>query len=704
VNFLSPAFFAGLGALAIPVVIHLINREKRVVVQFPSLMFLHKIPYRSIRRQKIRHLLLLLMRCLALLLFVAAFARPWLERSKLPRAGSSGAKEVVILVDRSYSMGYADHWSKALDKAREVVNAISPSDRATIVFFANEPAAATQPTADRARLENALKTAKLSSEATRYAPAIKMAGDIAGGSNLPRKDIVLISDFQRAGWAKREELSLPPGVELRTVDVSGPTGNDAAVIGLTTDRTRDSTRERVVATARLANLGTAPRTVSAVLELGGRIVESKQVALAARGVAPVRFSPVVVPATATRGVVHISKDSLEADDELFFTVAPDEAVSVLILEGKSARQNQSLYLKTALGVGDKPKFKVDVRKAESLQPTDLEHRSLVVLNETAPPSGALGQRLRDMIANGAGLLVVPGEENVDRWPAEWQAILPVRFGSVVDRTRDAGATIGAVDYSSPIFEIFSAPRSGDFSSARVFRYRAARPLSDSGVIARFDDGAPAMIQRSVGGGHVVVWTTSMDALWTDLPVQTVFVPFVHQLGQRIGRFADAKPWYVAGDVLDLSRHAELTAPLMGSGAKTGGDSGRLVLEAPSGEKTRLSLLGTNHLATLRERGLYELRGENTPAGSGRPIAVNVDPGEADLTHLDPAELVAAANANMARQQTAGPAAAPAEQQEGRQTIWWYLLLAALFLMAVETVMSNRLSRATSESARVADNR
>jgi pyruvate/2-oxoglutarate dehydrogenase complex dihydrolipoamide acyltransferase (E2) component len=106
-------------------------------------------------------------------------------------------------------------------------------------------------------------------------------------------------------------------------------------------------------------------------------------------------------------------------------------------------------------------------------------------------------------------------------------------------------------------------------------------------------------------------------------------------------------------------------------------------------------LGTNHLATLRERGLYELRGENTPVGSGRPIAVNVDPGEADPTHLDPAELVAAANANTAKQQTAAAAAAPAEQQEGRQTIWWYLLLAALFLMAVETVMSNRLSRATS---------
>jgi hypothetical protein len=693
-NFLTPAFLAGLGALAIPVIIHLINREKRVVVQFPSLMFLHKIPYRSIRRQKIRHLLLLILRCLALLLFVAAFARPWFERSKHAGAGSSGAREVVILVDRSYSMGYGDRWTKALDKAREVVRAISASDRATIVFFATEPAAATEPTADRSRLENALKTAKLSSEATRYAPAIKMAGDIVDGSNLPRKDIVLISDFQKAGWAKREELSLPPGVELRTVDVSGPAGGDAAVIGLSTDRTRDATRERVVVTARLANLGSAPRTVDAVLELGGRAVESKRLVLAAKSVGQLRYAPVIVPSAATRGVVRIGKDSLEADDQLFFTVSPDEAVSVLILEPSSARTNQSLYLRTALSIGDKPRFKVDVVAVDALKATDLDRRSLVILNEAAPPSGALGMRLRQMVNDGAGLLIVPGEQNVDRWPGEWRAMLPVRVGSTVDRMRDGGAAIGSVDYANPIFEIFSAPRSGDFSSARVFRYRSLEAIGDSGVIAKFDDGSPAMVQRPVGSGRVVVWATSMDATWTDLPMQTVFVPFVHQIGQRVGRFADARQWFIAGDILDLTRHAELTSPLMGSGAKTPGDSGRLILEAPSGEKTRMSALGTNHLATLRERGLYELRGENGPVGGGRPIAVNVDPAEADLTHLDPAELVAAANANTTAHQTNDALTMPPEQQEGRQTVWWYLLLGALFLMAVETVMSNRLSRAS----------
>ncbi|HET9424559.1 MAG TPA: BatA domain-containing protein [Gemmatimonadaceae bacterium] len=694
-NFLSPLFLAGLAALAIPVLIHLINREKKVVVQFPSLMFLHKIPYKSVRRQKIRHLLLLLLRCLALALFVAAFARPWFDRSKHAGAGATSAREVVLLIDRSYSMGYGNRWQTALDKAREITRAINPQDRATIVFFANEPSAATEPTADRSRLENALKTAKLSSEGTRFAPAIKFATEIVAGSNLPRKDVVLISDFQKAGWAKREELSLPPDVTLRTIDVANADGTDAGVIGVTTERVRDSVRERVTVTARVANLGVTARTAEASLDLGGRRVETKRITLPPRAAQRVRFASVSVPATATRGIVRISADSLPADDEFFFTVAPDEAVSVLIIEPASARPNQSLYLRTALSIGDKPRFRVDVRTPNELRGADLEGRSLFILNEAAPPSGAVGARMREAVLGGAGLFIAPGEQEVGRWPSEWKALLPATVGIPVDHMRTAGVTIGAVDYTNPIFDVFSAPRSGDFAAARVFRYRKLAATGDSGILAKFDDGAPAMVTGRAGTGRVVIWATSMDASWTDLPMQTVFVPFVHQVGKRVGRFADSRQWFTAGEVLDLSRHAELTAPLAGSGPKEPGDSVRLILEAPSGEKTRLSVLGTNHLATLRERGLYELRGETDPVGAGRPIAVNVDPAEADLSHLDPEELVAAASATTAKVAAAEAVVAPPEQQESRQTVWWYLLLAALFLLAVETVLSNRLSRVTS---------
>src|SRR4051794_23426985 len=120
-SFLTPLFLVGLGALAVPVILHLIQRERRNVVQFPSLMFIRRIPYQSVQRRRIRHWLLLALRLAALALLVLAFGRPFFRRTEVSAAGNTGAREVVVLVDRSYSMGYGDHWQKAVAAARNAV-------------------------------------------------------------------------------------------------------------------------------------------------------------------------------------------------------------------------------------------------------------------------------------------------------------------------------------------------------------------------------------------------------------------------------------------------------------------------------------------------------------------------------------------------------------------------------------------------------
>lgn len=689
---LAPAFLAGLVAIGIPIAIHLINRERREVVRFPSLMFLRKVPYRSVRRQQLRHLLLLAMRCLALLLLVAAFSRPFFARHRGGGPPLAGARERVVLVDRSYSMGYADHWKRALAAAREATRDISANDRATIVFFANDPVAATEPTANAARLERAIAAAKLSDEATRYEPALKYAGQVLSSSNLPRKEVVLISDFQNAGWGRHDDVRLPAGTAMTAVDVGGGRDDDVAVTQVSTDRDAAGDRDRVTVTARVTNVGGTPRTVEATLDLGGRAIETKKLSIAAKGVAQARFSPTAIPAAATRGTVRITHDSLEANDQFNFTLAPGEAVSVLVVQPAKPRTNQSLYLRRALEIGDRPAFHVDVRSADALRAADFTSRSLVVLDEVPPPAGALGARLREAIEAGTGLLVAPGDVPAARWSADWDAVMPARLGPVVDRTHDAGATVASVDYGHPVFELFSAPRSGDFSTAHLFRYRQLVAPRDSGVIARLDDGAPALVEKAVGGGKVLVWASSLDEYWTDLPLQPVFLPFVHELAKYAGRYGDSRPWFQAGDVLDLSRHGELTAPFV-SGSGDAAGASPLVLESPSGRRTPLTASGPGHLAVLDEQGFYELRNPSTASGSGRPIAVNVDPRESDLTRFDPKELVAAMTAPPAPGAPDASVAAAPGDLERTQAIWWYLLAVALVLMAAETVLSNRLSKA-----------
>src|SRR5918997_2235474 len=135
-SFLAPLFLAGLVALAIPVLIHLIQRERKNVVQFPSLMFVRRIPYSSIRRRRIHNWALLLLRLAAIALIVAAFARPFFRGATLA-AAARGARDVVILLDRSYSMGHGDQWDRAKRAANDVVTKLANGDRATLVLFAS---------------------------------------------------------------------------------------------------------------------------------------------------------------------------------------------------------------------------------------------------------------------------------------------------------------------------------------------------------------------------------------------------------------------------------------------------------------------------------------------------------------------------------------------------------------------------------------
>src|SRR5262252_1388838 len=120
-SFLAPLFLAGLGAIAVPIVIHLIQRERKRVVEFPSLMFIRRIPYQSVRRRRVRHWWLLLMRAAAIALLVLAFSRPLFRQRAIAAAAATGAREIVVLLDQSASMGYGDHWKKAQDAARAVV-------------------------------------------------------------------------------------------------------------------------------------------------------------------------------------------------------------------------------------------------------------------------------------------------------------------------------------------------------------------------------------------------------------------------------------------------------------------------------------------------------------------------------------------------------------------------------------------------------
>ena len=122
------------------------------------------------------------------------------------------------------------------------------------------------------------------------------------------------------------------------------------------------------------------------------------------------------------------------------------------------------------------------------------------------------------------------------------------------------ASLGDLEYGHAVFEPFRAPRSGDFSAARFYSYRSVTPAKDAQVLARFDDGAPAVLERAVGRGRVLLWTSTLDLFWNDLALKPVYLPFVHQLARRLADYRERANWATVGQVIDLSQEGDPTKP------------------------------------------------------------------------------------------------------------------------------------------------
>ena len=200
------------------------------------------------------------------------------------------------------------------------------------------------------------------------------------------------------------------------------------------------------------------------------------------------------------------------------------------------------------------------------------------------------------------------------------------------------------------------------------------------MLARYDDGAAAVAEKRTGAGRVIVWTSTLDDSWTDLAVKPVYLPLVHQLVRYLARYEQTPSWLTVGQVVDLTSMAAQIR------------SDRIVV-TPSGQRTT-QRANSPGLLELTEQGVYEVRAGGAATGRPLAIAVNIDPAEADLAPVDPAELVAAVTGRATAEASAATAPEPMsrEDAEKRQALWWYLLFGGVLLLAAETVISNRLSQ------------
>ena len=678
-GFLSPWFLLGTLAVGIPLWVHLIRREQALKLPFSSLMFLHRVPIKSVSRQRLKHFLLLATRMLLIVLFALIFAQPYFPWASRALSGPGEARQVVILLDTSMSMQYGERWSRALAAARETIANLGEQDRAQIATFASNFQVLNLPTTDKAALLAVLENvATPLAFPTSYAQAFRAVEVVAEDAELPLA-VVLISDLQKTGMENFfSAVSLPPGTDLRVVNVAEESNAPNWTIeGVRSRRAIYRARYPDRIAVQVRGFAPAAATKEVAFSLGGKAVQKKNVQVPSAGVATAIFESFDVPLGANLAKIEISpSDELPLDDAFHFILERREPDRLLFLRESNAA-DELYYIRNALAAEADSPFALDARTPAEAVSMRLHEYAMVILSNSGDIPAALRSALRTYVKQGGGLLITMG----NRFPApslesDLQELWP---GKTLERRLltsegERLVLLGEFAKDHPIFREWQEDGAQSLRTVEVYGYVRVQP--EGAVLLRFSNGDPALVEKQHESGRVLLFTSSFDNVWSDFPLHPAFVPLVHQLVKYGAQLPETPPAY------RIPSGVSLANLLRGSGEES---AQRIweILDPDGTRETPLSEAAPRDFLALRKPGFYQVRQRD----QAHWIAANPDPRESDLTPLAPEDRAFLEEAAQAPPGEAGAAVASVEARQ--QSLWWYLLLAGLLLAGAEVYLANQ---------------
>ena len=667
-SFLTPLLLAGAALIAVPIVLHLVMRQEPQLLLFPALRFVQQRRDSNRRRIKLRHWLLLALRCLLIALFAFALARPTLRGSGLQ--GKEGAPlAVAMVVDTSPRMQYVRQNRTRLEEATEIAGKLLnkfPEDTQVAVVDLGRAAGGFPRDLGtaRTRLSNLRSSASIRPLADVVAEAIALVAD----KEEYRQEVFLYTDLSATAWTVEElqnlnaALEAEPEVKLYVIDVGVEEPTNRTLGDLEIRRTVLRPGESLHVEAALEGKGGEQASLvelwlksSAGDELEKRGQQIIQAASSNSEPQRIAFDVADLPIGTHQGVVKLrSTDPLMIDNERYFSVEVRPPERVLIV---AEQKDDALFAQEALNptLWEQPlRFVCETTTFDALPQAELNsetknYKTLLAL-DPPPLSVDAWQQLTDFANQGGGLGIFLGH-NAGREAfntKEAQVLLP---GPLVRKSRDATYLRPRRLDHPALVELRDYAETIPWKICEVFTYWQFEKLADDAyTIATYANGDPALVERSLGRGRVVSMTTPIsDSLepegrdpWNVLTAPAVAWPFVAIVEELTG--------YLTQDSLgELTFAAGKTARVPLNAQQ---QISSYVLRQPDGQAMRRTATPGDRslqVSVTDQLGNYSLtaggdgvNGEQANTGTrlDRGFSVNLPATATDLTRIEPSELLA----------------------------------------------------------------
>jgi hypothetical protein len=650
IELVTPLFLLGFLAMAIPLVLHLLARQRAPERPFSTLRFLKMSVSKTARRRRLRDVLLLALRMAFFGLLAAALARPIL--TGLARYGRH-ATAVAIVLDNSLSMSLADggevRFERAKSLALEVVDRLQDGDEVALVLTGGP--SRHQPSLYREfeNVSHLIETSQVCLSAADVPATVKAAQGLLEQSQAPNRQIVLITDMQASGFrslpARDEQLRrMLTDLPLLVLDVHRGRPQNLAIENVDVRGTLPGVGLPLTVKAALRNGGSSPQETLVELAIDRQIVQRSAIERLAAGESQViafDYTPTQAGILAGRLRI-IGNDASLLDNTAEFVIDTQSPLQVGLVDhrraGEPAYRSASYYLERALRPPATGAYAIEVTslQAELLGTEPLSSFAALWCVDLRSPDESAVAALRQYVTAGGTLVWVCGP-NTD--PPALTATMadsgllpgPLRLPAA-DEPR--GRHWGFLDSSQPVLAELDTPPSL-YLGVTVERYVALQleKASETRVLARLDNGAPMLTVQILGHGQVWWLLCGAHANWTTLPLRPIFVPLVNRLVLQSAR-RERGPLVVAPGSAAVFRLADEPEPVTAEvTVPQRQEAMRIVSTEVDG---RQELRFDDTWAT----GIYRLR---VVAGK-RPVeyafAVNPDPAESDPATIDADQLQA----------------------------------------------------------------
>jgi Aerotolerance regulator N-terminal/von Willebrand factor type A domain len=653
VTFLAPAFLFGLLAVGLPLWLHRLSSDNPNRQPFSSLMFLEAGEPRRVLAKKLQYLLLLALRIGLLALLVLAFMQPAFWRDPAAASGDDQRLHVIVL-DTSASMAAGDRWDDAEDAALDVLGDLPADDRAEIVAAGRTLELVAAPTLDRSVLRQGIVSVRPGIFHLDYGQLMRSLDGILRGADLP---VVLhvVTDAQRGGLPTRfAELAPTQPAEIRIHSIAGRSDANWAVESLVGSALSGEL------TATVRNLGDASATKTLTLTLNDDMIERRSVTLEAGARTQVDFDALTLDQGSNRVRAFLSPgDVLPDDDERLIALKRPEPRPVLVVAG-TLRGDDTLFLASAMESLEALALEVQRTTPGGLADQRLEQFAFVVAADIGAIGTADQNRLAAYVENGGALLMglAAGSASLGQVPITGEALAA---SGGLGRPAAEYVSIGTIDTSHPALAGVETMRAAEF-----YRHTALTADPADRVLISLETGAPLLLERELGAGRVLLFTSSLNRDWNDLPLQPVFVPFVAGVSNHLLGGAGFSNEAALGSTMAL---------------RAMGLPGGQIFD-PQGD--RASGLGGTDDVLLDQTGFYELVG----GGRSELVAVNFDIRESDLAALDASTLERWQELGRPADEAPAAAAGTSDAEPVLAPLGRWLLMILLAVVVMESWVGN----------------